>query len=126
MSLNLRKPYMRSFDDFLQLARQQSEPQRLLLVFAQAELPRDANADERAAFGRGEGGALAPLVCVDKLPEEIASFAELKLESRQATPQTRCSSTHGRPRAASTCSSLGRSRPTIRRRCHRRLRRHSG
>lgn len=86
MSLNLRKPYMRSFDDFLQLARQQPEPQRLLLVFAQAELPRDANADERAAFGRGEGGALAPLVCVDKLPQEIASFAELKLESCQATP----------------------------------------
>lgn len=77
---------MQHFDDFLQLSRQQPEPQRLLLVFARAELPRDASAGERAAFERGEGGALAPIVCVDKRPEEIASFAELQRESQQATP----------------------------------------
>lgn len=73
-----------SFHDFaglLQAARRQPEPQRLLLVFAAAELPRDANAAERAAFARGEGGALAPVLCVDKLPEEVASFAALREES---------------------------------------------
>jgi hypothetical protein len=77
---------MHSFEDFLRLARQQPQPQRLLLVFAHAELPHDASAEENAAFERGEGGALIPAVCVDKLPEEIASFAELHRESQQVTP----------------------------------------
>lgn len=77
---------MQHFDDFLRSARQQAEPQRLLLVFATAELPADASAAEQAAFERGEGGALAPAVCVDKLPEEIASFAALQRESQQALP----------------------------------------
>ena len=48
------------FDDFLAAARQQSEPQRLLFTFAVAELPGDANAAQKAAFERGEGGALCP------------------------------------------------------------------
>lgn len=73
---------MQSFDDLLAAAHDQPEPQRLLLVFAAAELPADANEAERAAFARGEGGALAPRVCVDKLPEQIASFAALADESR--------------------------------------------
>lgn len=77
---------MQTFDDLLLAARQQSEPQRLLLVFASAELPSDATDEERRLFEAGEGGALAPTVCVDKLPDEIASFAALKEESRAALP----------------------------------------
>jgi hypothetical protein len=69
------------FDDLLATARNEPEPQRLLLVFAAAELPRDASAAEREAFERGEGGALAPVLCVDKRPEEIASFEALRQES---------------------------------------------
>lgn len=72
---------LHTFADLLAAAREQPEPQRLLLVFAAAELPRDATAEERAAFERGEGGALAPVLCVDKLPEEIGSFAALCAES---------------------------------------------
>ena len=68
---------LHDFSDLLQAARQQPEPQRLLLVFAAAELPPDATAEETARFERGEGGALAPVVCVDKLPDEIESFAAL-------------------------------------------------
>ena len=71
------------FADLLQAALQQSEPQRLLLVFAVAELPRDATDKEKTEFARGEGGALAPKVCVDKRPEDIESFAALVDESRQ-------------------------------------------
>jgi hypothetical protein len=74
------------FDDLLAAASRQDQPQRLLLVFARAECPPDANAGERAAFARGEGGALAPAVCVDKLPAEIASFAALLEESAAAVP----------------------------------------
>lgn len=74
---------LHDFSDLLQAARQQPEPQRLLLVFTAAELPRDPTPEEIAGFERGEGGALAPVVCVDKLPDEIASFAALLDESRQ-------------------------------------------
>ncbi len=80
---------MQHFDDFLAAAGGQPDPQRLLLVFARAECPPDATAAERAAFERGEGGALAPAVCVDKLPGEIASFAALLEESKAAIPDWR-------------------------------------
>ena len=69
------------FSGLLRAALQQPEPQRLLLVFAAAELPGDASAEEAASFERGEGGALAPVVCVDKLPGEIDGFAGLLDES---------------------------------------------
>lgn len=72
-----------SFTDLLAAARQQPEPQRLLLVFATAELPADASPEQRARFESGEGGALAPVLCVDKLPEEIPSFDSLCDESDQ-------------------------------------------
>lgn len=72
-----------SFDDLLQAARQQVEPQRLLFVFANAELPDDGTPEQRARFEAGQGGALAPLMCVDKTPQEVASFEALVEESRQ-------------------------------------------
>lgn len=78
---------MQTFDDLLLAARQQPEPQRLLFVFASAELPPDANEQERKLFEAGQGGALAPMVCVDKLPDEVASFAALKVESLAALPR---------------------------------------
>ncbi len=71
------------FSDVLAAASEQDEPQRLLLVFAAAELPRDATEQDKAAFARGEGGALAPKVCVDKRPEEIGSFEALVAQSRE-------------------------------------------
>lgn len=75
---------METFDDFLAIARRQPEPQRLLLVFARAELASDASPAERVAFEKGEGGALAPAVCVDRTPDEVGTFQTLLRESRQA------------------------------------------
>jgi hypothetical protein len=72
-----------SFDDLLRTARAQPEPQRLLFVFATAELPGDSTTEERARFEAGEGGALVPLMSVDKDPDDLASFASLAQESRQ-------------------------------------------
>jgi len=72
-----------TFDDLLQAARAQPEPQRLLFVFAGAELPEDATPAQRAGFAAGQGGALVPLMCVDKRPDELASFDALAEESRQ-------------------------------------------
>jgi len=71
------------FDDLLQAARAQAEPQRLLFVFAGVELPDDATPAQRARFERGEGGALVPQMCVDKAPNELASFDALAQEAAQ-------------------------------------------
>ena len=72
-----------SFDDLLQAARAQPQPQRLLFVFAGAELPDDSTADQAASFAAGEGGALVPLMVVDKDAAELPDFAALARESRQ-------------------------------------------
>lgn len=71
------------FNDLLNAARAQPLPQRLLFVFAGVELPQDASAEQRAAFAAGQGGALTPLMCVDKSPEELASFDALVAEAAQ-------------------------------------------
>lgn len=72
-----------SFDDLLRAARAQPEPQRLLFVFAAAELPAESTPAERARHAEGEGGALVPLMSVDKDPDELAAFADLVQESRR-------------------------------------------
>ncbi len=72
-----------SFDDLLQAAREQAQAQRLLFVFASAELPADATPGQRERFLAGQGGALVPIMCVDKTPDELNGFADLVEESRQ-------------------------------------------
>lgn len=74
------------FEQLLHAATSQREPQRLLFVFAESELPADASPQQRAAYERGRGGALTPLVCVDKAPRELSTFDALLQESRQACP----------------------------------------
>lgn len=68
------------------MAASQPEPQRLLFLFAGAELPDDASAAQRASYEAGQGGTLAPLMCVDKAPAELGSFEALVAESREAGP----------------------------------------
>jgi hypothetical protein len=68
---------LNSFEALLQAARQQDQPQRLLMVFVQKKVDAQASADQRETFERGEGGYLEPCLVVDKAPDEIASFAAL-------------------------------------------------
>lgn len=73
-----------SYADLLDAAKAQPEPQRLLFVFTRAELPDDSIEEQQAKFLAGEGGHLAPVMCVDKAPEELSGgFAALVEESRQ-------------------------------------------
>lgn len=74
------------FEQLLQAAAAQTEPQRLLFVFAAAQLPDDASPAQRERFAAGQGGALVPLACVDKEPTDLASFEALVAESRRASP----------------------------------------
>jgi hypothetical protein len=71
-----------SFDDLVRAAREHPEPQRLLFVFANAVLPDDSTPEQRARLEAGQGGALAPLMSVDKAPEDLGTFAALVAESR--------------------------------------------
>lgn len=72
-----------TFADFLQEARRQPQPQRLLLVFVRAELPDFPDPEQRRRFEQGEGGVLVPVICVDKSIEELSSMAALVEESRR-------------------------------------------
>lgn len=72
-----------SFEDLLRAARGQPQPQRLLFVFAEAALPDDCTPEQRAGYRAGQGGALIPLMSVDKRPDDLSTFAALVEESRQ-------------------------------------------
>lgn len=72
-----------SYEDFLAAAKKQPEPQRLLFVFAGAELPGGHTESQKNQFEGRKGGALTPVMCVDKLPGELSNFASLVEESSQ-------------------------------------------
>jgi len=76
-----------TFDDLLRAAREQPEPQRLLFVFAGAELPEDSTPEQRRRSDAGAGGALIPLMCVDKTPHELGTFSALVAESSSLGPE---------------------------------------
>lgn len=69
------------FNHLLAAAREQPEPQRLLLVFAGASLPDGATAEQHASFAAGVAGELAPLMCVDKDPHALTDFDALVHEA---------------------------------------------
>lgn len=70
-----------TFQDLLDAARRQPEPQRLLFVFARVDLPEHATDDQRQRYEQREGGTISPSLCVDKAPAEIAGFDALAAES---------------------------------------------
>lgn len=63
-----------TFGDLLKAAEEQDQPQRLLLLFAKAESESSKKKGEHT-------GTLSPVMCVDKLPEEIESFATISEEA---------------------------------------------
>lgn len=71
------------YSDLIRAAGMQTEPQRLLFVFATAELPEGATAEQTSQYERGEGGTLSPVLCVDKLPGEVDDFGTLVAESER-------------------------------------------
>lgn len=62
-----------NFADLLAMAANQPDAQRLLLLFAKAET--------ETADGESRRGTLEPVMCVDKLPAQIGSFAALVKEA---------------------------------------------
>lgn len=72
-----------NFDELLSVARQQAEPQRMLFVFAQSELPEEHDKMQAQRFKDGQGGSLNPIMYVDKTLDELSNFAALVQESQQ-------------------------------------------
>jgi len=72
---------LKSFDDFLQIAREQDEPQQLLFVFTRNELPDGHTPTQAASYHAGTGGHLAPVAYVDKTIDEVGSFSALAEEA---------------------------------------------
>ena len=72
-----------NYADLLQAARQQPEPQRLLFVFTQPELPDGYTEAQKQDFHAGKGGVLTPQMCTDKALDELGNFSDLVKESRQ-------------------------------------------
>lgn len=70
-----------TFDHLLQAARAQPRSQRLLFVFAAAEPPDQPTPAQQAAFEAGQGGALVPVMCVDKAPADLQNFDALVAEA---------------------------------------------
>lgn len=71
------------FQSLLEVARAEPDPQQFLFVFARSELPDEHDAQQVQRFQAGRGGALVPVMYVDKMPEELTTFAALVEESRQ-------------------------------------------
>ncbi len=86
MSYPRRMNHNSHFQQLLAAAAAQSEPQRLLFVFAVAELPDNATPEQRERFRSGRGGALAPLMCVDKAPRDVPDFPALVSEAARSGP----------------------------------------
>ncbi|MGD8709663.1 MAG: ribonucleotide reductase subunit alpha [Ectothiorhodospiraceae bacterium] len=70
------------FQSFLQAAAEQPDPQRLLFLFLKTGLPEDYDEQQAARYHAGQGGALLPVMYVDKTPDELSSFEALAEESR--------------------------------------------
>lgn len=60
--------------DLIQAAQEQPEKQRLLFLFAKAETKKKKKKKHQT-------GTITPVMCVDKLPEEITSFKALVAEA---------------------------------------------
>lgn len=67
--------------DLISAAQEQAEPQRLLFLFAKAEARK-----KKKKSKQHQSGTITPVMCVDKLPEEIASFTSLREEADSISP----------------------------------------
>ena len=66
---------MSVFNDLIEKAKKEEQPQRLLFLFAKATNMMGENS---ASY---KSGTIDPIMCVDKLPEELTSFSSLVEEA---------------------------------------------
>ena len=76
---------IRNFDDLLKAAGAQAQPQRMLFVFVKTVAQKDYTPAQFEGFKHGRGGALLPLMSVDKEPEALVDFDQLVEESKASS-----------------------------------------
>ncbi len=62
-----------NFSELLIMASEQEQPQRLLMLFAKSQ--------SKSGKHNQNSGTIFPVICVDKLPADIASFDSLVAEA---------------------------------------------
>ncbi|WP_372771144.1 ribonucleotide reductase subunit alpha [Pseudoalteromonas sp.] len=62
------------FSDLQEMANEQPDPQRLLFLFAEVN-------SESKKHKSQQKGTITPVMCVDKLPNEVSDFASLVSEA---------------------------------------------
>lgn len=72
-----------NYSDLISAAKSQKDSQKLLFVFTQADLPENADSRQKENFLAGEGGALLPMMYVDKFPHEVENFSVLTEQSTE-------------------------------------------
>jgi len=72
---------IKMFKELLQMTNEQSAPQRLMFLFANAEStnPKKSKKHQR--------GTISPVMCVDKLPSELTTFSALVKEADSIAKQ---------------------------------------
>ena len=71
------------YNSLLAVARMQAQPQHFLFVFLKKSLPEDHKGDEEFRYTAGLGGALTPVMTLNKPLNELSDFAGLVNESKQ-------------------------------------------
>ncbi|WP_299794434.1 ribonucleotide reductase subunit alpha [uncultured Shewanella sp.] len=72
---------IKMFKELLKMTKEQSAPQRLMFLFANAEStnPKKSKKHQR--------GTISPVMCVDKLPSELTTFDALVKEADSIAKQ---------------------------------------
>jgi hypothetical protein len=104
-SLTLENSLMISnFTQLLQAAHDQEQPQRLLMMFAKTELAKGKSKNKNY-----QTGSISPVMCVDKLPEELTDFAALSTEADKISKEwsfifiTGLNGQNGQPPSSDDC-----------------------
>ncbi|MCL1127076.1 ribonucleotide reductase subunit alpha [Shewanella surugensis] len=66
---------IKKFNDLLKMTNEHTQPQRLIFLFAHAEAKNSKKSKQH------QQGTISPIMCVDKLPEELNDFAALMKEA---------------------------------------------
>lgn len=66
---------IQKFNDLLNVSNDHVQPQRLIFLFANAEAKNNNKSKQH------QQGTINPVMCVDKLPEELSDFSALMKEA---------------------------------------------